>query len=293
MPDGIFEQQRGATRAQHTIGYFRHFQMGINRRTHTFELASTFQHANETAKIVELRHQIRPAFRVPQQCACYRCNALIQGNTFRDQQWHIRAMSSSLTLAITGASGAQYGLRLLQVLTRHRITVHCLLSEAASVVIRTEVSADFPASANAIPDFFYERFGVNPDYAIFPAAKDWFSCVASGSSAPRSMVICPCSMGTLAAIAHGLSDNLIERAADVVLKERGKLIVVPRETPLSLIHLQNMLTLTQAGAMVLPAAPGFYQQPRTLEDLIDSLVQRILDQLGIAITLAAPWGSAR
>lgn len=202
-------------------------------------------------------------------------------------------MSSSLTLAITGASGAQYGLRLLQVLTQHRITVHCLLSDAASVVIRTEVSADFPTSADAIPDFFHERFGVNPDYAIFPAFKDWFSCVASGSSAPRSMVICPCSMGTLAAIAHGLSDNLIERAADVVLKERGKLIVVPRETPLSSIHLQNMLTLTQAGAMVLPAAPGFYQNPHTLEDLIDSLVQRILDQLGIAITLAAPWGSAR
>lgn len=199
---------------------------------------------------------------------------------------------TSVTLALTGASGAQYGLRLLQVLTQHGVFVHCLLSEAARVVIATEVCADIPAQADALPAFLAERFGVNRDCLSLPAGNDWFSCVASGSSAPRAMVVCPCSMGSLAAIAHGMSDNLIERAADVVLKERGCLILVPRETPLSLIHLQNMVTLTQAGAVILPAAPGFYHRPRTLDDLVDGVVQRILDQLGLQIGVAARWATS-
>lgn len=206
---------------------------------------------------------------------------------------HHTTSKPAITLAITGASGAQYGLRLLQVLTREKVLVHCLFSDAAKVVIRAEVNAAFPIQHEAIGSFLADQFAVDTRYAIFPETRDWFSCVASGSSAPRCMVICPCSMGTLAAIAHGLSDNLIERAADVILKERGKLIVVPRETPLSQIHLQNMLTLTQAGAIILPAAPGFYQQPQTIADLVDGLVQRILDQLGIGTTLAPRWGEPR
>lgn len=203
------------------------------------------------------------------------------------------APTLAITLAITGASGAQYGLRLLQALSQHQVTVHCLLSDAAKVVIRTEVHADFPDARDDIAAFLAQHWQVDTDYVTFPAARDWHSIVASGSSAPRQMVICPCSMGTLAAIAHGLSDNLIERAADVVLKERGRLILVPRETPLSMIHLQNMLALTQAGAVILPAAPGFYLQPQSIDDLVDSLVQRILDQLDMTVTLASRWGAGR
>lgn len=199
-------------------------------------------------------------------------------------------MTDSITLAVTGASGAQYGLRLLQVLAAHDIRVHCLLSDAAKIVIRTEIDADFPVDGDAaMAEFLAQRFNIKTDNVCFPHGKDWFSPVASGSAAPRKMVVCPCSMGTLGAIAHGLSDNLIERAADVVLKERGTLILVPRETPFSIIHLQNMLTLAQAGALILPAAPGFYLQPKSIDDLVDALVQRIIDHLGIALKLVPRW----
>ena len=198
-------------------------------------------------------------------------------------------MQNAITLAITGASGAQYGLRLLQVLTQSQVPVHCLLSPAAKVVIQAEVDAEFPTQHDATADFLRQRFAIDSEYVNLPEARDWFSVVASGSSAPKKMVICPCSMGSLAAIAHGLSDNLIERAADVVLKERGTLVLVPRETPLSVIHLQNMLQLAQAGAVIVPAAPGFYMQPQTIADLVDALVQRILDQLGIAVPLSPRW----
>lgn len=209
----------------------------------------------------------------------------------------MNVMKNSVTLALTGASGAQYGLRLLQILTRHNIQVHCLLSDAARVVIATEVCVDFPATVSAgesrerTAEFLATRFGIDTDHLDLPHPRDWFSCVASGSSAPRKMVVCPCSMGSLAAIAHGMSENLIERAADVVLKERGKLVLVPREAPLSVIHLQNMLTLAQAGAVILPAAPGFYSNPRSLDDLVDSVVQRILDQLDLEIEVTPRWGT--
>jgi len=123
------------------------------------------------------------------------------------------------------------------------------------------------------------------------AKEEWTSPVASGSNAPRSMVICPCSTGTLSAIAHGGCDNLIERAADVMLKERRQLIFVPREAPYSSIHLQNMLTLSQMGAVILPASPGFYHQPKSVDDMIDFVVARILDQLGIEQALVPRWGS--
>jgi 4-hydroxy-3-polyprenylbenzoate decarboxylase len=134
------------------------------------------------------------------------------------------------------------------------------------------------------------QYQAKPEQIKVWAAKDWFSPVASGSGAPKTMVICPCSGGTLAAIAHGLSDNLVERAADVILKERGRLILVPRETPFSTLHLQNMLSLSQMGVTIMPAAPGFYHKPTSIDELLDFMVARILDHLGIENTASERWG---
>lgn len=199
----------------------------------------------------------------------------------------------AVTLAITGASGAPYALRLLESLLAAGETVYLLLSDAARVVIPQETGWALPEEQVALADAFRQRFAVTPARLHMPAGKDWFSPVASGSNAPRRMVVCPCSMGTLAGIAHGMSDNLIERAADVVIKEKGKLVLVPRETPFSVIHLDNMTTLARLGVVILPAAPGFYQPPHTVEDLVDFVVARVLDQLGIAHTLGPRWGSVR
>ena len=196
----------------------------------------------------------------------------------------------SITLAITGASGAQYGLRLLQCLLAADCKVYLLLSSAAEVVIRTETDLDLPQTVEHQQIFLSEIFDANEDQLQLLAKDDWFSPVASGSSSPSSMVICPASGGTLSAIAHGASNNLIERAADVALKERRQLILVPREAPYSAIHLENMLKLTQLGAMIIPASPGFYMQPQTINELIDFIVARILDQLGIEQDLMPRWG---
>jgi 4-hydroxy-3-polyprenylbenzoate decarboxylase len=196
----------------------------------------------------------------------------------------------SITLAITGASGAQYGLRLLQCLLAANCKVYLLLSSAAEVVIRTETDLDLPETLEQQQLFLSEMFEADEDQLQLLAKDDWFSPVASGSSSPSSMVICPASGGTLSAIAHGASNNLIERAADVALKERRQLILVPREAPYSAIHLENMLKLTQLGAMIIPASPGFYMQPQTINELIDFIVARILDQLGIEQDLMPRWG---
>jgi len=198
--------------------------------------------------------------------------------------------TAPVTLAITGASGAPYALRLLECLLATGTPVHLLLSEAARVVIPQETGWVLPESHEALAEAFRQRFRVSASQLLIPAARDWFSPVASGSSAPRRMVVCPCSMGTLAAIAHGMSDNLIERAADVVIKERGQLLLVPREMPFSVIHLDNMTALARLGVTILPAAPGFYQRPQQVSDLVDFVVARILDQLGIAHTLGPRWG---
>ena len=195
-----------------------------------------------------------------------------------------------ITLAITGASGTQYGLRLLRLLAREKMTVYCLFSTASKVVMETEFDATFPKTDSSIPSFLEKRLDCSLDTVRFPTENDWFSAVASGSSAPKQMVVCPCSMGTLSAIACGASNNLIERAADVVLKENGKLILVPRETPLSTIHLSNMLTLSQYGATILPAMPSFYSNPKTIDDLLDTVVQRILDHIVLPIRVSRPWG---
>ena len=207
------------------------------------------------------------------------------------------ASVKTVTLAITGASGAQYGLRLLACLLAANCRVYLLLSRAAEVVIATETSVLLPASGQADSlenqqQFLSERYGAKAGQLTLFSREDWFSPVASGSSSPSSMVICPASGGTLSAIATGASNNLIERAADVALKERRQLIVVPRETPYSQVHLENMLKLTQLGAVVLPASPGFYAKADTIEDLIDFIVARILDQLGLPQTLMPRWGEA-
>jgi 4-hydroxy-3-polyprenylbenzoate decarboxylase len=198
--------------------------------------------------------------------------------------------NNTVTLAMTGASGAQYGLRLLQCLLAADCKVYLLLSNAAEVVIRTETDLDLPETLDEQQAMLSELFGADEDQLQIFTKDDWFSPVASGSSSPTSMVICPASGGCLSAIAHGASNNLIERAADVALKERRQLILVPRETPYSAIHLENMLKLTQLGAVILPASPGFYMQPQSITELIDFIVARILDQLGIEQDLMPRWG---
>ena len=176
-----------------------------------------------------------------------------------------------ITLAITGASGSAYALRLLECLLVANYQVYLLCSSAGRIVLDTEL--DFKA-----------------EQIIVFGKEQWFSPVASGSAAPKKMVVCPCSTGTLAAISQGMSDNLIERAADVVIKERGQLILMVRETPLSTIHLTNMLSLSQQGVTIMPAAPGFYHQPKSINDLIDFMVGRVLDHLGIEQKIMPRWG---
>lgn len=198
--------------------------------------------------------------------------------------------SKRVTLALTGASGAQYGLRLLQCLIAANCQVSLLISRAAEVVINTETTLDFPSDMEAQFELLSRYSGASEGQLLMFSKEDWFAPVASGSSAPSSMVICPASGGTLSAIASGASNNLIERAADVALKERRQLIVVPRETPLSDIHLENMLKLSKMGVTVLPASPGFYTQPKTIDDLVDFIVARILDQLGLEQSLISRWG---
>jgi 4-hydroxy-3-polyprenylbenzoate decarboxylase len=196
----------------------------------------------------------------------------------------------TITLAITGASGADYGLRLLQQLIAAKCRVYLLISQAAQVVIRTETSLLPPLELIEQQAFWEKWSGASSGQLSLLARDDWFAPVASGSSSPASMVICPASGGCISAIACGASNNLIERAADVALKERRQLIIVPRETPYSHIHLENMLKLTQMGAIILPASPGFYHKPKAIGDLVDFIVARILAQLGIEQSLLAPWG---
>ena len=195
-----------------------------------------------------------------------------------------------ICVAITGASGAAYGMRLVEVLLTAGVRVYLLISDAARIVCREELDLELPPTAEAVTRFLNERFGAEPDLLSVYAQDDWFSPVASGSNAAPAMVVCPCSGGTLAAIAHGLSGNVIERAADVTLKEGLKLILVPRESPISTIHLENMLTLARMGVRILPASPGFYHRPQKIEDLVDFIVARILDQLGLPNRIGRRWG---
>lgn len=195
-----------------------------------------------------------------------------------------------VTLAMTGASGAQYALRLLDCLVKADVEVFFMISQAAQLVVATETSLTLPPKPQALESFLTERYAARPGQIRVFGKQDWMAPVASGSGAPSAMVVVPCSTGSLSAIATGASNNLIERAADVALKERRKLILVPREAPYSTLHLENMLKLSQMGAVILPASPGFYHQPASVDDLVDFVVARILNQLGIPQQLLARWG---
>ena len=200
-------------------------------------------------------------------------------------------MSKTICLALTGASGMPYGLRLLECLLEADCNVQLLYSQAAQIVARQEMGLELPSRPTDAQESLLARFpAVNPKKLAIFGREEWFAPVASGSNPPDAMVVCPCSMGSLAAIAQGLSDNLIERAADVVLKEGRKLILVPRETPFSAIHLENMLRLSRAGAVILPPNPGFYHHPKSVQDIIDFVVARILDQIGVSHQLMQRWG---
>lgn len=186
-----------------------------------------------------------------------------------------------------------YGLRLLECLLTANLRVYLLVSQAAHVVAKQELGVALPARPGDLEKQLTESLQAGEGQLRVFGREDWNAPVASGSNPADAMVVCPCSMGTLAAIAHGLSDNLIERAADVMLKEQRKLILVPREAPFSTLHLENMLKLSRMSAVILPANPGFYHRPENVEDIIDFVVARILDQLGVPHTLIARWGEAR
>lgn len=203
------------------------------------------------------------------------------------------AFKGQITLAITGASGAPYALRLLEILVKAEYQVFVLMSSAARVVLATEENLQIPANPQSATDWLQQRYQARAEQIRVFGKDEWFSPVASGSAAPKQMVVCPCSTGTLSAIAVGASDNLIERAADVVIKERGQLILVPREMPLSSIHLENMLKLSNLGVTIMPASPGFYHNPQSIQDLVDFVVARILDHLGLEQDLMARWGYQR
>jgi len=200
---------------------------------------------------------------------------------------------NTVTLALSGASGMAYGLRLLECLLAADLQVYLLVSQAAHIVAKQELGVVLPARAGDLERQLSEGLNARAGQLRVFGREDWNAPVASGSNPADAMVVCPCSMGTLAAIAHGLSDNLIERAADVMLKEQRKLILVPREAPFSTLHLENMLALSRMNAVILPANPGFYHQPESVADIVDFVVARILDQLGIRHDLMARWGDDR
>lgn len=197
---------------------------------------------------------------------------------------------ATITLAFTGASGMPYGIRLLEVLLQQGKQVYLLYSKVAQIVAQQEMELALPSSAKETEAFLRSRYGVtNGQLRVF-GREEWFAPVASGSNPADAMVICPCTMGTLAAVAAGLSQNLIERSADVMMKENRPLIIVPRETPFSPIHLENMLKLARSGAVILPANPGFYHHPQTVQDLVDFVVARVLDHLHVNHDLMPRWG---
>lgn len=196
----------------------------------------------------------------------------------------------TISLAMTGASGAAYGLRLLECLLKAGQQVYLMVSQPAQVVIATETDIRLPAQPKEMQAFLVDHFKVNPALLQVFGKEQWMAPVASGSNAPRAMVVCPCSAGSVSAIACGASNNLIERAADVMIKEKRKLILVPREMPFSSIHLENMLKLSRAGVTIMPASPGLYHHPLSVDDMIDFVVARILDHLGIEHALLPRWG---
>jgi len=198
--------------------------------------------------------------------------------------------SKTIAVALTGASGMPYGLRLIEALLGAGHRVWLLYSQVAQVVAQQELEWKLPSRPAEVEAELVGRFGAAAGQLRVFGREEWFAPPASGSNPPDAMVVCPCTMGTLAAITQGLSQNLIERAADVVIKEGRKLVLVPRETPFSAIHLENMLKLARLGVCILPANPGFYTRPKSVQDLVDFVVARVLDQLDVAHSLAPRWG---
>lgn len=201
-------------------------------------------------------------------------------------------MNKTIAVAFTGASGMPYGMRLVDCLLAAGCQVWLLYSQVAQIVARQEMGIELPSRPAELETALRKRFNDTVGRLRVFGREEWFAPPASGSNPPDAMVVCPCTMGTLAAIAAGLAQNLIERAADVVIKEGRKLILVPRETPLSALHLENMLRLARLGVVILPPSPGFYHHPQRIDDLVDFVVARILDQLGVAHSLMPRWGEA-
>ncbi|MGM0677120.1 flavin prenyltransferase UbiX [Ectothiorhodospira marina] len=196
----------------------------------------------------------------------------------------------TVALAMTGASGAQYGLRLLQCLLEAGVRVYLMVSRPAQVVLSMETDLSVPGRPRDMERFLSERFGAASGQLQVFEREQWTAPVASGSSPPDAMVVCPCTTATLAAVSGGASRSLIERAADVALKERRRLVLVVRETPFSEIHLEHMLRLSRMGAVILPANPAFYHRPQSVDDLVDFVVSRVLDHLGVPNALIRRWG---
>jgi 4-hydroxy-3-polyprenylbenzoate decarboxylase len=197
----------------------------------------------------------------------------------------------TVALAITGASGTRYGLRLLECLIQAGARVYLMVSQAGQVVLKLEAGISVPANPANMERFFAERLTAVPGQLRIFGRQEWTAPVASGSNPPDAMVVCPCTTGTLASIACGVSGDLIDRAADVALKEGRKLILVVRETPFSVVHLENMLRLARAGAVIMPANPGFYFNPQGIDDIVDFMVARILDHVGVPHQLGRRWGA--
>lgn len=196
----------------------------------------------------------------------------------------------TVAVAFTGASGLPYGLRLVECLMEAGVRVWLMYSVAAQMVAHQETDLVLPVQVKKARRMLLDRFAASEALLQVYDRKDWNAPLASGSNPPDSYVICPCSMGTLAKVAAGMADDLLTRAADVVLKEGRKLIIVPRESPFSTIHLENMLRLSRAGAVILPPSPGFYYNPQSVQDIVDFVVARILDQLRVPHQLMKPWG---
>lgn len=201
------------------------------------------------------------------------------------------AIPATIAVAFTGASGMPYGVRLVECLLGAGKNVWLLYSQVAQIVARQEMDLELPSRPAEVEAQLSRRFDARAGQLRVFGREEWFAPLASGSNPADAMVVCPCTMGTLAAIAAGLSQNLIERAADVAIKEGRKLVLVPRETPFSPIHLENMLRLARLGVVILPPSPGFYTRPETVQDMVDFVVARILDQLQVPHELMRRWGN--
>jgi 4-hydroxy-3-polyprenylbenzoate decarboxylase len=194
-----------------------------------------------------------------------------------------------IAIALTGASGMPYALTLLKELVKTQELIYVMISTAANTVIAMETDLNLGGDTQSIEKNLSQYLNAKDGQIEVFSKNQWTAPVASGSNPPRAMVVCPCTMSTLSAIAHGAADNLMHRAADVVIKEQKKLILVPRETPYSAIHLENMLKLSRLGVVIMDANPAFYQNPTCIQDLVDFVVARILDHLEVEHDLLPPW----